>query len=339
MTTSIHVRHRPVMNSRRVFLTGLGAVIALGAGAGIAQQAGRVYRIGVVSSSAKPSENHGFVLERLRELGWTEGRNLVVESRYVGPDRERLSAAIRELLDLRVDVVLVPASGETSQMVMNATKTIPIVFAMADDPVRLGLVRNIARPDRNITGVTSMNADLDPKRLELLKEILPFLKKVAVMWSPTDPSGAAVMGAVESAARSMKLSLEPLPVRHADELADAFADAKKSAAEAVAVLGTTVLLSHQRRIAELAAAERMPTISAWRQLPEFGGLVSYGPDLRVMFRRFAELGDKVLKGAKPADIPVERPTKYDLVINLKTAKAFGLRIPQPVLLRATRLIE
>lgn len=291
------------MITRRLFLSGLGTALVLGAGAGVAQQARRIYQIGIVSSSAKPSENHGFTLERLRELGWMEGRNVVIEVRYVGPDRERLSAAVKELVDLRVDLILAPASGETSQLAMNATKTIPIVFAMADDPVRLGLVRSISRPDRNITGVTSMNADLDPKRLELLKEIMPTLRKVGVMWSPTDPSGAAVMSAAENAARSLKLGLEPLPVRQAEDLADAFAEARRSAVEAVAVLGTTVLLTHQRRIAELASVERLPTISAWKQLPESGGLVSYGPNLREMFRRFAELGDRILKGAKPADIP------------------------------------
>lgn len=327
------------MITRRSFLSGLSTVLVASAGASIAQPAGRIYRIGIVSSSVKTSENHIVTLERLRALGWIEGRNVVIETRYVGPDRERLSAAVKELVNLRVDLILAPASGETSQIARSATKTIPIVFAMADDPVRLGLVRSLSRPEGSITGVTSMNAELDPKRLELLKEILPKLGRVGVMWSPTDPSGAAVMSAAESAARSMNLRLEPLPVQGAEDLADAFADGKRRGVEAVAVLGTTVLLSHQPRIAEIASTLRVPTISAWRQLPEAGGLLSYGPDLREMFRRFADIADKILKGGKPAEIPVERPTEFELVINLKTAEAFGLRIPQSLLLRASRVIK
>ena len=327
------------MTTRRAFLCGLSIALFTRAAASSAQQTGRVYRIGYLSSSPGQTENNRNTLERLQELGWTEGRNLVLEYRFVGPDRERLTAAVKEMVDLRVDLILTGGGAETPQIAMSATKTIPIVFAIADDPVRLGLVKSLSRPAGNITGVSSMNAELDAKRLELLKEIVPNLRRVGVMWSPLDPSGAAVMSAAEGAARSLNLRLEPLPILRAEDLADAFADAKKRAVEAVAILGTPILFSHQRQIGELALTAQMPTISSWRQLPEAGGLLSYGTNLSELFRRVGDIVDKILKGTQPAAIPVERPTKFEMVINMKTAKALGLRIPESLLLRATRLIE
>jgi putative tryptophan/tyrosine transport system substrate-binding protein len=327
------------MTSRRTFLGGLGLGPLAAAVPARAQQGGRIARVGYVSSSTTPTENARATLERLQELGWVEGRNLTLELRFVGPDRGRLMTAMKEMADLGVDLILTGGGAEAPQLAKSATKTIPIVFAMADDPVRLGLVRNLARPEGNITGVSSMNAELDAKRLELLREILPNLKRVGVMWSPVDPSGAAVMSAAEAAARSLNLQLEPLPVDRAEDLTDAFADARKRGVDAVAVLGTPILFVHQRRIGELASAARMPIVSGWRQLPEAGGLLSYGADLREMFRRAAEIADMILKGAKPAAIPVERPKGFDLVVNLKVARSLGLRIPQAVLLRATNVIE
>jgi putative ABC transport system substrate-binding protein len=256
----------------------------------------------------------------------------------LGPDREKLVVAAKELVDLRVDLILTGGGAEAPQIALNVTKTIPIVFFMADDPVRTGLVRNLSRPEGNVTGFSSMNADLDAKRLELLREALPALKRVGVMWSPVDPSGAAVMSVADGAARSLKVELEPLPIHRPEDLPDAFAAAKKRAVDAAMILGTPILFPYQRRIAELASAAGVPTVSAWRQLPEAGGLLSYGADLLDINRRLAEIVAKIFKGAKPADIPVERPTKFELVINVKAAKALGLKIPQPLLLRADRLI-
>lgn len=327
------------MNRRRAFVSGLGLTLLATPLARAAQQAGRVYRIGLLFSTGGPSENTRTARERLRELGWNEGRNLTFEERFVGAHQERIAAAARELVELRVDVIWTGGGAETPQAAMNATKTIPIVFAMADDPVRLGLVRTLSRPGANVTGVTSMNAETDSKRLELLQEVLPKLTRVGVVWSPVDPSGSAVMSAAEGAARSLNLQLEPLAVRRPEDLSDAFATAKKQGVGAVMVLGTPILFSHQRRIAELATPARLPTISPWRQLPEAGGLLSYGANLREMFRRVAEVLDRILKGAKPADIPVERPTKFDLVVNARTAKAFGLTLPQPLVLRADEVIR
>jgi putative tryptophan/tyrosine transport system substrate-binding protein len=324
--------------NRRTLLYGLALGTLCAPLAAVGQQAERMYRIGQLSSTA-PSALTEAVRERMRELGWTEGRDLAFEDRYTGPDRERIAAAARELVDLRVDVIWTGGGAETPQAAMTATKTIPIVFAMADDPVRLGLVRTLSRPEANVTGVTSMNAETDSKRLGLLKEVLPKLKRVGVVWSPVDPSGSAVMSAAERAARSLSLQLEPLALRNPEDLSEAFAAAKKHAVEAVMVLGTPILFPHQRRIAELAILTRLATISPWRQLPEAGGLLSYGANLREMFRRVAEILDRILKGAKPSDIPVERPTKFELAINLKTAKTLGLTIPESLLLRADEVIQ
>jgi len=327
------------VNRRCAILNGLSlTLLATPLARAAAQQAERMYRIGRLAST-RASENTQTILERLRELGWTEGRNLTFVDRYTEPEREQIAAAARELVDLRVDVIWTGGGGETPQAAMAATKTIPIVFAIADDPVRLGLVRTLARPEGNVTGVTSMNAETEAKRLELLQEILPKLTRVGVVWSPVDPSGTAVMSAAEVAIRSQGLQLEPLAMRRPEDLSDALATAKKRGVDAVMVLGTPILFSHQRRLAELAIAARLPTISPWRQLPEAGGLLSYGANLREMFRRMADILDRILKGSKPSDIPVERPTKFELVVNDKAAKALGLTLPRSLLLRADTVMR
>jgi len=220
-----------------------------------------------------------------------------------------------------------------------ATKSIPIVFVIADDPVRLGLVKSFSRPGANVTGLSSMNAELDDKRLALLKEALPRLRRVGAMWSAVDPSGSSVMGATERAARALNVQLTPLAVQGPDDVSEAIENAKKEGIDAVMVLGTPSLFLQQHRIAELAIRARLPTVSAWRQLPEAGGLLSYGANIRAMFRRAADIADKILKGAKPTQYPVERPTKFDLVVNLKTAKALGLTIPPSLLQRADQVLE
>lgn len=327
------------MTGRRAFLFGLSVALFAKALAASAQPARRVHRIGLLTSSAAETGNTLVIWKRLHELGWTEGQNLVIEKRFAGPDRERLTAAARELAALQVDAIITGGGAETPEIAMSATKTIPIVFAMADDPVRLGLVRNLSRPEGNVTGVTSMNAELDAKRLELLREVLPRLRRVGLMWSPIDPSGSAVMSAAESAARSLNVQIEPLPIRQPGDIASAFATARSQALEAVMVLGTPIMLQYQRRVAEVAATAAMPTISGWRQLPEAGGLLSYGANLGEMFRRLGEIVDKILRGAKPTAVPVERPTKLELVINMKTAKALGLTVPHALLLRADNVIE
>src|SRR5215470_17378607 len=313
---------------RRTFLAVLAGGLLAAPLAAEAQQAGKLYRVGILSSTdpARPNENYVTFRERLREIGWSEGRNLAVEERYIGPDRERLAVAARELVGLRLDLILAAGGAEAPQAAATATKAIPIVFVIADDPVMLGLVKSLSRPDANVTGLSSMNAELDDKRLALLKEAVPKLRRVGAIWSPVDPSGSSVMRATEHAARALNVELSPLAVQRPDDVSEAIENAKKEGVDAVMVLGTPTLFPQQHRIAELATRARLPTVSAWRQLPEAGGLLSYGANIRAMFRRAADIADKILKGAKPTEFPVERPTKFDLVINLKTAKALGLTI-------------
>jgi len=329
------------MITRRTFSSGLALALFSEPVAGSAQQVGRIYSVGILSSTdpARPNENYVTFRERLRELGWSEGRNLTVEERTIGPDRERLAVAARELVGLRLDLILAAGGAEAPQAAATVTKSIPIVFVIADDPVMVGLVKSLSRPDANVTGLSSMNAELDDKRLALLKEALPKLRRVGAMWSPVDPSGSSVMRATEHAAHALNVQLTPLAVQRPDDVSEAIGNAKKEGVDAVMVLGTPTLFPQQHRIAELARSARLPTVSAWRQLPEAGGLLSYGANIRAMFRRAADIADKILKGAKPGDLPIEQPTKFELVINMKTAKALGLTMPPSLLLRADQLIE
>ena len=329
------------MMNRRTFSSGLALALFSEPVAGSAQQVGRIYSVGILSSTdpARPNENYVTFRERLRELGWSEGRNLTVEERTIGPDRERLAVAARELVGLRLDLILAAGGAEAPQAAATVTKSIPIVFVIADDPVMVGLVKSLSRPDANVTGLSSMNAELDDKRLALLKEALPKLRRVGAMWSPVDPSGSSVMRATEHAAHALNVQLTPLAVQRADDVSEAIGNAKKEGVDAVMVLGTPALFLQQHRIAELATSAGLPTVSAWRQLPEAGGLLSYGANIGAMFRRAADIADKILKGAKLTQVPVERPTKFDLIVNLKTAKALGLTIPPSLLLRADQVIE
>ena len=317
-----------------VLLIGI-AVAPLAAG----QDAAKVYRVGHLSSLDKATANHAAFRAKLRELGWIEGVNIVIENRFAGRDRERLNALAAELVRLRADVIFTTGGLESTQAVKMVTKTIPIVFATAGDPVATGLIESLSRPEANITGVSSLNADLDAKRLALLKEALPQVTRVGVLKSPIDPSAAAEVKAVETAARSLGVQLEVLDVRGPLDLGEAIDTAKKQRAGALMVLGSPTLFEYQRRVGDLVTKARLPAISAWSDLPEAGGLMSYGADIPEMFRSAAGYVDKILKGAKPADLPVEQPTKFEFVVNMKTAKALRLTIPHSLLLRATRVIE
>ena len=305
-----------------------------------AQPPERVYRIGHLSTLERPApENLETLRETLRSLGWVEGKNITIENKLAGRNPERLAAFAADLVRMPVDLIVVTGAAEAARVAKSATKTIPIVFVLADDPVRMRLITSLSRPEANITGISSMNVELDAKRLTLLKEMLPQLRHVGVLWSPVDPSGAAVVRATEVAASSSEVQLQALQVRSAQDLGDALGTAKKGGAGAIMVLGSPTLYEYQDRIAELAMKARLPTISPWRKLPESGGLMSYGTDVAEMFRRAAIYVDKILRGAKPGDLPVEQPTKFDLVINLKTAKALGLTIPPSVLARADEVIQ
>jgi putative tryptophan/tyrosine transport system substrate-binding protein len=326
-------------------LTGLAVILTLGMllaplhAEAQETRAGKVYRVGHLSSLDRPTVNHAAFRAKLRELGWIEGVSIVFEDRFAGRDRERMRVLAAELVRLQPDVIFATGGVESAQALKIATRTIPIVFATAGDPVATGLIASWSRPEANITGLSSVNTDLDAKRLALLKEVLPRLTRVGVLRSPIDPSGAAQMSAAESAARSLGVQLQVLDVRGPQELGGAINTAKKLGAGALIVLGSPTLFEYQRRLGELATTANLPAISPWRQLPEAGGLMSYGADIPEMFRRAAIYVDKILKGAKPGDLPVEQPTKFELVINLKTAKGLGITIPQSVLLGVDQLIQ
>jgi len=273
----------------------------------------------------------------LRELGYVEGRNISIEYRWAEGRDERIPGLAAELVRLKVDGIV--ASSHAAVVAKQATTDIPIVMPVITDPVRLGLISSLARPGGNATGFATQNDLLPGKWMELVKEALPQISRVAVVWHPTYDGGVQLK-ASEAAARSLGLRLQALKVEGPDDLAPAFAEMQKSRAEALIVSSSALFYVHRARLVELAARHRMPTI--YHQ-SEFvvgnGGLMSYGADFRDLFRRSAGYVDKILRGAKPGDLPVQQPTKFELLINRKSAKALGLTIPQTVLLRADQIIE
>jgi len=303
--------------------------------AGEAQQAGKVPRIGVLQvwSSADPMVE--LIRQSLREVGYVEGQTIAVEFRLAEGKTERLPALAADLVQLKADAILTfgdPAIRAAQQ----ATRTIPIVAA-TDDLVGAGLVANLARPGGNTTGVSILASELNVKRLELLKETLPRVSRIAALWDPG--SGTFHLKGLEAAARSLGVELQVLEVRRPEDFQRAFGAARKGRAGALNVLASPFLYGHRQTIIDLAAKNRLPAIYQWREMAEAGGLMSYGPTLSELLRLCAAVLDKILKGAKPGDLPVEQPTKFELVINLKTAKTLGLRIPQSVLTRADEVIQ
>ena len=278
-------------------------------------------------------------VEELRRLGYVEGVNLTIDSRNADDEAARLPELARELIALTPDVILTAGTVEATAAAMKATSTIPIVFVHAVDPVRTGLVASLARPGGNVTGVTSLNADLGAKRLELITEIVPEARRIAVLVSPVDPETSVMLQAVGSAARARRIQLDVLEIKDPARLASAISEATKAGARALLVLGPPPLYGLSQPLAQLALKQRLPTVSAWQEFPEKGGLASYGTDIQEVFQRAAGMVDRIAKGATPADLPVEQPTKFDLVVNLKTAKALGLKIPEPILLRANEVIR
>jgi putative ABC transport system substrate-binding protein len=303
-----------------------------------AQQAGKVPRVGYLEAgflSAHPLEafKHG-----LHENGYAEGQNLTIEYRAAEGKPERLAELAAELVRLKVDVIFA-VSPPAIRAAKNATRTISIVFAGAGDPVASGFVDSLARPGGNVTGLTLLGPELTGKRLELLKEAVPGVARMAVLWNPAEPTAGAMRKEVEGAARTLGLQLQFLGVRVPAEFESAFSTMAKERVGAFIVLPDAMLHSHKRRIVDLAAKSRLQAIYYAKDYAEAGGLMSYGASFPDLFRRAATYVDKILKGAKPADLPIEQPTKFELVINLKTAKALGLTIPQSLLLRADEVIQ
>ena len=274
----------------------------------------------------------------LRELGYVEGQNLAIEYRDALGGSDQLREIAANLVHVPVDI-LVTGGGPATEAAKQATSTLPIVFTQSADPVGTGLVASLARPGGNVTGLTNSAKDLSAKRLQLLKETVPGLSSVAVLWNPTSPGTVEQHAETQEAARLLGLRLLVLEVRRADDLERAFESASEHRAEALAILGDPLMTASAARLADLAAQRRLPAIYPVRVFAEEGGLMAYGSDVRDQYRRAASYVDKILKGANPADLPVEQPMRFDLVINLKTAQALGLTIPQHVLIQATEVIQ
>ena len=327
------------MISRRGFIgTMAGGLLAAPLAAEGQQQVGKLSRIGVLMNLYSPDAHPPQALrQRLRDLGYVEGQNLVIDWRYQLGGTDRLAALAAELVRLKPDVIVADVTVAI-RAAMQATSTIPIVMASSADAVGGGLVTSLGRPGGNVTGVTTMLAEMSAKRLQLLKEVAPNVSRVAVLWNPAIPWHRALLKEVEAAAPALRLQPVVIAVRNRDDLGDAFSEMTKGRVDAVFVSHTMTPRARGQMI-DLAAKRRMPTMFMDRDYVAAGGLMSYGSDFSEEFRHAAEYVDKILKGAKPADLPVEQPTKFELIINLKTAKALGLTIPQSLLSRADEVIQ
>ena len=327
------------MKYEKVFCLVLGVLlVALGLPAE-AQEAKKVPRIGRIIFAASPNPaRHEAFLQGLRELGYVEGKNIVLEYRHADGKLDRLSALAAELVRLKVDVIV--TSGATvTRAAKEATSTIPIVMAQDPDPVGNGFVASLARPGGNITGLATLRPELSGKRLELLREVVPKLSRLAVLGTSTMPGNAQALKETELAAGAFRVKLQYLDILGPKDIETAFRAAGKGRADAVLLVGGSVLLSHRTQVADFAAKDRLPAIYYDPQFVEAGGLMTYGVNLADLDRRAATYVDKILKGAKPADLPVEQPIKFEFIVNLKTAKQIGLTIPPNVLVRADRVIK
>jgi putative tryptophan/tyrosine transport system substrate-binding protein len=325
------------MDRRRFLLTLLVGALAAPRAAQ-AQQAGKVWLLGVLSPGTPPAGPLDALKQGLRELGYEDGRNVSIEWRFSGPTDERLRDLAEELVRLKVDVI-VAINTQAALAAKRATATTPIVIARVSDPVRTGLVASFAHPGGNVTGLTGFSDDLSGKRLELIREMLPRLSRLAVLWNSGNPGIELSVRAMERAARQRGVELPRHGVRGSDEFRTAIESVARERAGALFVFDDVLMTTHKTQILDWAARVRLPVISQYSELTEAGGLMAYGPDIPDMYRRAATYVDKILKGAKPGDLPVEQPTKFELVINLKTAKALGLTIPPSLLARADQVIE
>jgi putative ABC transport system substrate-binding protein len=306
--------------------------------AAAAQPPGQVYRIGFLSTTPPPAHRWDALLDGLRERGYSEGRNLVFERRFSEGNAERFPAFASELVRLRVDCIIVTTTP-AALAAKHASQTIPIVIPTAIDPVEAGLVASLARPGGNLTGLSILAPELSGKRLELLQEVMPGMNRVAVLWNAANPANALAWQETQVAARTLGLLLHSQDVRGPQDLEGAFARTAQARPEALLVLGDALLGMHRPQIAAFATEQHLPSVFAERESVVAGGLMSYGPSLPDLYRRAATYVDKILKGTKPADLPVEQPMKFELVLNLKTAQALGLTIPPRVLFQADEVIK
>ena len=323
-------------------------VLALGAGAvsaplsSFAQKADKVWRVGFLTARRRPdsidTDFIGGLPRGLRELGYVEGKNLVIEWRFTDGIAERLPELAAELVRLKLDVI-VSGSSQAISALQKATSTIPIVMATSGDPIGSGFVASLARPGGNITGLSNQFGDLSPKQLELLLAVVPKLSRVAVLVNPVNSSSVSLLKNAQSAARRTNVKLLPLEAQTEPEIENAFASMAREKAGAAIVMVDAFFIQQRRAIANLAVKHRLPSISGNREFAEAGGLMSYGPDLREQFRRAAIYVDKIFKGAKPGDLPVEQSATFEFLINERTAKALQLTVPKVVLFQADRVID
>jgi putative tryptophan/tyrosine transport system substrate-binding protein len=320
---------------RREFITLLGGTAAWPFAAR-AQPSGKVWRMGFIAH--RYESFYDALFERLRELGYVEGQNLLVERRYAEGHVERFQGIADEIVRLNVDVIIV-VTTPAGLAAKRATTTIPIVHPAAIDPVGTGLVASLAHPGGNLTGVAVLNAELSAKRFELLQEIVPGLARAGVLWNVANPANRLAWKDTEAAARALGVALQSYEVREPEDFEGVYATIAQQRPDALHVLQDALTLQHRRQIIDFTLRSRLPSMFVGREWVLEGGLIAYGDRLPNRYRRAAELVDKIFKGAKPADLPVEQPTKFDLAINLKSARAIGLTIPEVFLARATEVIE
>ena len=330
------------MNRRRKIVIALGAGVLAAPLALFAQQQGKIWRVGFLwggsrSASLDSGSSEAF-LQGMRELGYAEGRNFTLESRFADGKYERLAEFAKELVLLDVNVI-VTAGAAATRAVQQATSSIPIVFAVVNDPISTGFAQSLARPGGHLTGLSRNTVDISPKHVELLRTIVPKLSYLAVLVNPSNPAHSVVLKAIQSAAQRVGIKVSPVEARTPEELVRSFALMKQARAQAAVVGLDQFFINHEQEIAQLALKHQLPTIYSIRDDVQAGGLMSYGSPWTEFYRRSATYVDKILKGAKPGELPIEQPTKFELVINRKTAKALGLAIPRELLLRADEVIE
>jgi putative tryptophan/tyrosine transport system substrate-binding protein len=327
------------MSARREFLIGLGTALAWPLQAR-AQLPRTMYRVGFLGNSTAALEANLIEPFRqgLRDLGYEEGRNITIEYRWAEGKYERLPALIAELVALNLDV-MVTAGTPATLAVKKAALSVPLVMAAIGDPVGIGVVPSLARPAGNITGLSAMAPDLEGKRLQLLGEVVTGLSHVAVMWNPLNAFQKISISQLNTAGETLKIKVQPVAVRVAEDLDAAFATLVKDKPKALIILADRIFLHNRVRLMDFATQNRLPGVYAYRELVEAGGLMSFGPSYEDMHRRAATYVDKILKGAKPADLPIEQPTRFNLLINRRAAKALGLTIPPSILARADEVIE
>jgi len=319
------------------------ALLALGASPpSFAQQPVKVWRVGFLVPRARPAsldaDSFGAFALAMRELGYEESRNLAIDWRFGDNKADRLLVLARELVDLKPEVIVTQGTP-AARAAQKATSSIPIVMANVADPVAVGLVKSLARPEANITGLSNLSSDLGPKQLQLLLEIVPKASRVAVLTNPDNPASALFLRNTQDAARQSGKSIVPVDARNPQEIAAGFARMTKERADALIVAGDASLADQIRPIADLALKHRLPCIGPYRELAEAGCQASFGVGSAYNYRRAAHYVDRILKGARPGDLPVEQPTTFELIVNRRTAKAFGVTLPQSVLLRADKVIE